>query len=1127
MMRKLLLIFVTNLFLNGQVANTPDLIPPTPQTFNFSVFNSAFTNTSSGEFTYDIPIHNVTAGSFSLPVSLSYRSGVKVDDLGSNTGISWQLNGGGVISRVVRDMPDETAFKRWIPENINVISDVDKIKEAAIPGQYMDTEYDWFNFNVSNGFSGSFYLDGALNPVYSGDDYIITKIKNSTPNGKKYLEFTITDKVGNKYFFGGQKKYVEETTIMTSNNSGVPYPHLKPMSATGWFLYKITTPAGHVVMLDYESDSYNFFSSVDSSLNIDEICACDFNNGQDLYNTSIVDSKTLSSVDGTRLISIQTTNEKLVFAYTKTRNDVDGSLSSLLTSIELKNANGNIIENNELSYSDYTKDAETYYFPNFNNNTGSRYFLNQIKKINSKQTYKLDYYSPETLPARFSLSSDYYGYFNGKLNSRPFPKITDFNSAEIRAMWPIVKNKVPADYISAIKDVDPNLVQIGNLKKITYPTSGTTTILYEPNKTTEKLQSENHAMIDAELHLLCNASSHMVSNTQTITSNGSPIEFKVDDVTLISCYGTPPDETKYSIKVRQGGTLVKSIVLNHIGFPSFETDEGKCLTDDKFCPVQTTAGLSYEITFELDGKINKTWSMDGRFEAKYNREDILVDTEVYYAGARVSKIIENDSEGKEYDRNFYYNTYANKNSASSSINFNIPPRFYYTRFGMKNCLSDCGCYGLPAGEESTLCTIGVDQGSGPFPETKSFGFTTNSLLNNFNNRSNKPYYSIITDVIDGKSVEESFYYDNEDTPSLTFEGTQIFNLPYSNSSFNKQGKIEKKILYGFNNNIIKRISIDNYTYTGTNNIKKSFVYYQNYLLPPFSPVPNTYIANISIGEYYNHYGDTKISQINKEEIINSNSLYSITTNEYTSPNHRQLTAQKIILPDLTVRQNLYKYAHEKGKIDMVMANMVGIPLETEIKKYKNANDQYPKTISKSGVKYATKFFDAEQVILPDVAYSYDVQNPSTATTEIKYNEYDDKGNVLQYTLKPDLNGDGGNPVVIIWGYNQTQPIAKIEGATYTQVASLATTIITASNTDALQSANNDETSLLATMDTFRQSFPNNQVTTYTYDPLIGVRSITPPSGIRENYIYDTANRLQSVKDNNGNILKEYDYKYKP
>jgi YD repeat-containing protein len=149
---------------------------------------------------------------------------------------------------------------------------------------------------------------------------------------------------------------------------------------------------------------------------------------------------------------------------------------------------------------------------------------------------------------------------------------------------------------------------------------------------------------------------------------------------------------------------------------------------------------------------------------------------------------------------------------------------------------------------------------------------------------------------------------------------------------------------------------------------------------------------------------------------------------------------------------------------------------------------------------------------------------STSTTEVTYDKYDNKGNILQYTLK------GLQATVIIWGYNQTQPIAKIEGAKYEDIKTVQVLLdaITASDTDATQDTASSEQSLLTALDSLRinSSFSNYIITTYTYDPLIGVTSITPPSGVREIYKYDSANRLQSVVDVNGKILKEYQYNYK-
>ena len=132
------------------------------------------------------------------------------------------------------------------------------------------------------------------------------------------------------------------------------------------------------------------------------------------------------------------------------------------------------------------------------------------------------------------------------------------------------------------------------------------------------------------------------------------------------------------------------------------------------------------------------------------------------------------------------------------------------------------------------------------------------------------------------------------------------------------------------------------------------------------------------------------------------------------------------------------------------------------------------------------------------------------------------GNLLQYTTKD------GVPTTIIWGYNSTQPIAKVIGISYSVASTLASEIIAASDADINEGT---EQALIDKLDVFRNAVHllprrDSQVTTYTYDPLIGVTSITPPSGIREIYKYDSANRLESIKDVNGKIIKEFQYNYK-
>lgn len=127
---------------------------------------------------------------------------------------------------------------------------------------------------------------------------------------------------------------------------------------------------------------------------------------------------------------------------------------------------------------------------------------------------------------------------------------------------------------------------------------------------------------------------------------------------------------------------------------------------------------------------------------------------------------------------------------------------------------------------------------------------------------------------------------------------------------------------------------------------------------------------------------------------------------------------------------------------------------------------------------------------------------------------DNKGNILQYHDKSGVN------ISIIYGYNQAQPIAKIENATYSSIApALITAIQTASNS-------NIEANLLTELTTLRNSLPNAMVTTYTYIPLKGISTITDPKGYKTTYSYDNFGRLKNVKNNDGNILSENEYHYK-
>jgi 20S proteasome alpha/beta subunit len=201
--------------------------------------------------------------------------------------------------------------------------------------------------------------------------------------------------------------------------------------------------------------------------------------------------------------------------------------------------------------------------------------------------------------------------------------------------------------------------------------------------------------------------------------------------------------------------------------------------------------------------------------------------------------------------------------------------------------------------------------------------------------------------------------------------------------------------------------------------------------------------------------------------------------------------------------------------DLIAKNMIGVPLKTEILRNKvKLSDQKTEYIK-----------TADNLLLPKFVYAKKGEGDidKSVDKKITYDQYDNKGNVLQYTP------ESGSPVAIIWGYNQTQPIAKIENVIYTTISSGTIT-----NLQALSDADNDNCSsgsckeqlLRNGLNTFRSSLLDAMITTYTYNPLIGVTSITDAKGLSSYYEYDSVNRLLIIKDQDLNILQRYCYNYK-
>ncbi|WP_370901590.1 hypothetical protein [Chryseobacterium gossypii] len=278
----------------------------------------------------------------------------------------------------------------------------------------------------------------------------------------------------------------------------------------------------------------------------------------------------------------------------------------------------------------------------------------------------------------------------------------------------------------------------------------------------------------------------------------------------------------------------------------------------------------------------------------------------------------------------------------------------------------------------------------------------------------------------------------------------------------------------------------------------------------FEDVPGAEIYNLAdIKIEQGSYDYSKLGWLKK--IVTTSTTYfdsSQSVQEQSETNFNvfnfEVASTRKFLNDTTKEE--YITYPESGYSNLANANIKSTPVIIE-----------EKTDGELTSRTETKFDNASST-RPTSLVRSGISNQAASTVTI--DQYDDKGNAVQITSST------GMPTAIIWGYNKTKPIARIEGATYAQVSSLAASIVNASNEDAADPTK--EALLLVALDNLRKtsSLQNFQITTYTYDPLIGTTTMTPPNGIREIYQYDTNNRLQKIVDMNGVTLKEYKYNYK-
>lgn len=406
---------------------------------------------STGVPSISIPFFEIQLNDFRLPINFSYHaSGNKVDDISSVIGLGWALNAGGCISRTVLGKPDEAnghlnhdLYIRDYStrEEINDLPTVDDQRcRLNTLSNGTDLESDIYSFNF-NGYCGQFRHDSYNNLILSTYDDI--KIEGGPISG-----FTINTPDGSRYkFFDGDSMTINLSTTYKSC----------------WYLDQIITANSDTINFRYNALSLqgaenhpSFSCSVD--MNYNHSPTWQYIDYTDIYKLRYLDYITYK-------------NGKISFSY-GSRNDLR---PNRLTGISVTDLKGQVIKNVQFGQSYFVSDGSnpsTGSTNKYNNRLklDNAFFVNPLNPLDV-QTYSF-FYNTTSLPPYFEefnlsktryFSQDYWGYFNNASNQHLIPVST------------------PCSGAAANRNVNAEAMQATILTKIVYPTGGKTEFVYEAN----------------------------------------------------------------------------------------------------------------------------------------------------------------------------------------------------------------------------------------------------------------------------------------------------------------------------------------------------------------------------------------------------------------------------------------------------------------------------------------------------------------------------------------------------------------------------------------------------------------------------------------------------------------------
>ncbi len=1146
----------------------PEVIPPTPTVANLMQFEEVPVSHYTGQPNIAIPLYSKAINSdLGINIGLSYNTqGIKINNRSGWTGTGWSLNAGGVVSRTVRGIPDEQKRNTgigglsvaegvlhnddfWNYSNLTQGSEQQQEflwRAGGTPNDKYDYQPDLFQFSFL-GISGRFILvkeNGLVVPKLLAKNQNIKVEVNyntdATSNDHLALNsFTITDTKGYIYTFDLKEVVYSEPFIAIEtfdNLQSITGQGQQYVSTNAWHLTKIEMPNSTsgtplvLATLDYQNSEETYTASVSRTesrpVNYDTTT---WNNLMSVaYNASVVKPKKLYSYLSTTSMTQKLSRITFTRDSTYVKFDFEGTSHPETNGDKLgyvRIFDANDVENKHYKFSYITSSP------------GSRLFLDKIEEVAGSitQEYNLNYQSKDLLPA-FDSAHDGWGYHVDYMNT---PGSCGF--------------VIP----------DSTAILSGLLSKIVYPTGGTKEFNFERHRITyqggtqltdaqyQDLNPDNWIPLNFDISFNSATDNGTLPEAPLVINQGQTVVYK-----KISTTATEEEQFNAYIKIT-GPNNYENIIRLEEDEVHFFLEAGSY--DVRF--YTPTIGTSYTIT----GCIG------------YKNFNSTIKRYVYGGGVRIKNIMFRDSiNAIEPERkiNFTYDDATGSDRSSGSIDGLITGlRRTHTETVTRHFIPE-GC-SLPGSAtvhsfDFEVTTDGINaeltQGQYVGYKTVDVSETGNGYTRyTFTSAQDQDHHSpaanfiypykpaedldykrgllkkqIVYDTLNRPLVETENFYDTTDVTTLgstynhyaqNCQWKQFYhfydsyknasngngnNLAFVNSGMNlcystalqtidivesqrivepEEGEKYGRVVttYSFQTNTQQQPCntdcLQNYTTCnqGTNNVPFYFT---------SGDIKATWVKVIEIKRknfYYDINGTVNVKS-NRQTFASNETNYQIKQQDsyYNSNGAEEHIQTKYYYPQgtsLNSNSSTIKNA-------LIAQNKVTEVLETE--SFKNGNK-----ISETHTIYDS----FSNILLPKEVHVG--KGNITPDVRMEFVNYDTYGNPLE------VKKTYGTPVSYIYGFNKSMPVAKVENATYSQI-------------EGVLGSNFNLTGNLSTaqVNSLKNALPNAMITVITYDPIVGIMSMTDPRGNMVTYEYDELNRLKYVKDKDGNIVTENQYHYK-